>query len=77
MNFEPDFWYKIPTEAKDILGFVDRGIELYETRNKPCEQLRLFARHWDALEKTVKAQSNGEASLKTHTYRGVKLVRTK
>lgn len=74
MNFEPDF-YKLSNDAKDVITMVNAGLDLYESRNKTVNEMKLFAKHWDALDKSLKKQTNDDVSLKTHTYRNVSLVR--
>lgn len=73
----PDFdrtVFDLSAPARKVLSIVDDAIALYASRGRPMQRIILFKAQWDALNRSLHTQSKGEVTLRTHTYRGVKLV---
>jgi hypothetical protein len=74
MNFEPDFM-NLSQGAADVMEVIKNGLKLYEDRGVEVTELTLYPDQWDRLDSNLKKESHKAISLRTHKYRGVKIVR--
>jgi hypothetical protein len=76
MNLEIDA-KKLSIPARQTLETLDRYIDFWSDHDRGMKLtvLDLYRERWDELETSIRHQTDGEQSLETHDYRGLKLVK--